>query len=489
MKRLGFNWSNYCFSKALFFVLICLNLCSCSSEDSTISENGSGNNGGFAPESVSKKQFTFYKENQDMWSFKTFFGEEVSIITSSSYFVVKDCNAFYTKNGINTALFECYYAAYATIGDNELGSWTQYELQLTFLSAHHGKYTGKSLDAPLSTNSKTVSGMFVYDSDKGLEHFIENNEDEKDDEKENEGNNLKIDISSPIVDNITINSAMIRGMIYTEIDEQSMEIGVCYSKNDNPTINNQCILSSSKNISTELTNLENNTTYYVRIYVKYKGDVHYSKVASFKTKEVVNEEENVNEYSLKISSVLYYSANNSHSAYIKKKYINEDEANGKRIGLCYGTSPNPTITDFTTPIKTFRSDEVETISGLKPGTVYYIRPYLIKDNKPVYYKETSFETIGNNIKLSAEISPDHEKGTAQYAINMDGTFELYVYFNYFLGGGISEHIGYFGKSEGSFEFTVGETIWEYYNRYRVSAKCVETGIIYSFEGIIGDKEQ
>lgn len=486
MKRLGFNWSNYCFSKAMFFVLICLVLCSCSSDDSV----ASGNEGNYAPETVSKKNFKFYKENQDMWSFEVYFGEEVELITSSSYFFVDDCDAYYEKTGENTAHLFSYYTAYTFISGTKLGVYAEYDLQLTFLSAHHGKYTGKSLDAPLSNNSKTVSGMFVYDTDKGLEHFIENNEEEKDDESDgNEGDKLKIDISSPVVDNVTISSAIIKGMIYTEIDEQYMEIGVCYSKNDNPTINNQCIMSSSKNISTELTNLENNTTYYVRIYVKYKGDVHYSKVVSFKTKEVVNEEENVNEYSLEISRVLYYKENDSHSAYIIRKYIDEDETNGKRIGLCYGTNPNPTITDFTTPIESIRSDVAEVISGLKPGTVYYIRPYLIKDNKPVYYKETSFETIGNNIKLSAEISPDHEIGTAQYAINMDGTFELYVYFDYFLGGGISEHIGYFGKSEGSFEFTIGDSIWEYYNSYRINAKCVETGTIYSFQGKLGDEER
>ena len=93
-------------------------------------------------------------------------------------------------------------------------------------------------------------------------------------------------------------------------------------------------------------------------------------------------------------------------------------------GICYGMSPHPTISDRTTPQKMidkyFRFVDV---SELEPGTVYYLRPYTVKNNKITYYKETSIETVGKNIKLDIELI-NGNKIRLSYSINKSGTYRV-----------------------------------------------------------------
>ena len=70
----------------------------------------------------------------------------------------------------------------------------------------------------------------------------------------------KIELSTPNVQDITANSAVVTGKIYGNEDKKLSEIGVCYGVKDNPTISDKCLKSSSDNINTALNGLEVNTT-------------------------------------------------------------------------------------------------------------------------------------------------------------------------------------------------------------------------------------
>ena len=414
MKRLGFNWSNYCFSKALFLVLIVLNLFACSSEDSATSENGNGDSGDFAPESVSKKQFTFYKEDSDMWSFKAYFGEEPSIITSSSYFTVKDCDAYYTKNGANTASFECYYVAYTYMGGDEIGVWAKYNLQLTFLSAHHGKYAGKLCNNPYNTNEETVSGMFVYDSDKGLDYFVEKEENKGNDEEgeengkdNNEEEQKGFSISSPIIEDISTNGATVKGTIIGE-DVKFQDRGICYSTNKSPTINDSKISQNTNVINKSLSKLFAGTTYYVRLYAKVNDKYYYGEESAFTTngervtklilKEVC-ETSNLIKSRLEVSAILpneigYY-------------------------GLCYGKNPQPKITDNFTEETNRKTNWV--LSNIECGSEYYVRAYHIEGTEVIYYddSETKFVPLKNKqIQYQFDYSIGGFNGGSSYTLSI-----------------------------------------------------------------------
>lgn len=93
-------------------------------------------------------------------------------------------------------------------------------------------------------------------------------------------------------------------------------------------------------------------------------------------------------------------------------------------GICYGKSPHPTVSDKTTSQKLIdKYFRFVKLPELEPGTVYYLRPYTMNNNKVTYYKETSIETVGKNIKLNLE----HLSGNTirlSYSINKSGIYNV-----------------------------------------------------------------
>lgn len=81
--------------------------------------------------------------------------------------------------------------------------------------------------------------------------------------------------------------------------------------------------------------------------------------------------------------------------------IANGNANGNNIsetGFCYGTSPGLTINNDTIhgifPYSIYPWMFRGSIPGLTPGTLYYVRAYLMKNNGDVYYgNEESFTTL------------------------------------------------------------------------------------------------
>lgn len=417
------------FLTTLFLVFASLVFYSCSSNSSSPLEDGG--EGNYAPESVSMKNFRFYKGNQDKWAFEVYFGKEVDLITSSNYFVVDACDAIYEKTGKNMAHFWAYYTAYTFVGGNQVGGYTEYDLQLTFLSAHHGRFTGRVMSKPES-EGESISGMFVFDSEKDLDNFTGQEDQEDSEEEEQE---TKFTLSSPTVENITTNTAKVKGTVYVTGDGESAEMGVCYGKKQAPTINDYHVKSSSANIAVDLNNLDANTAYNVRLYVKYKGEVQYGKAVLFNTKK--EQEPNEDDCYVKISAI---NCNGSkHSVVYSIKYKDEENIRYNPQGVCYSTSPNPTITDYTV-------EKGHDMTGLKSGTVYYVRPYLVKDDKVYYFEETSFETIGGKMKLSSKLYA--KIYTINYEIAMEGTYKFVLCH---WSGSEKEHLGYAEKGKGTFD--------------------------------------
>lgn len=272
----------------------------------------------------------------------------------------------------------------------------------------------------------------------------------------------KVELSTPTVKDITTNSAVVTGNIYGNEGKKLSEIGICYGLKDEPTINDKCLKSSSDNINITLNGLEANTTYYVRLYVKFNGEVKYGKTASFSTEKEPEIDENI----CYVEILRIYSTGRLHFSI---GYTDEDKNVDRAQGICYGTNPNPTITDYTsTSIGTGAM-----LSGLNSGTVYYIRPYFIKNGKVHYYKETSFETIGDKMKLSVEISSDHKKGVVKYSIAMDGTYEMKYRYNRTFDYSTYYHLGYVESGSGSFEFNIDDYSWDKYDKIEITADNIE----------------
>ena len=87
---------------------------------------------------------------------------------------------------------------------------------------------------------------------------------------------VSVEISEPKVSSITTNTAYIEGTIKT-FGLQTDETGICYSTSQMPTINDTKVVLSNNNIEYTLNELTTETTYYVRIYAKVKGEVYYGE--------------------------------------------------------------------------------------------------------------------------------------------------------------------------------------------------------------------
>lgn len=61
-------------------------------------------------------------------------------------------------------------------------------------------------------------------------------------------------------------------------------------------------------------------------------------------------------------------------------------------GICWSTSPNPVVTDNKTTDGNGIGDFVSNMTGLVPGTLYYVRAYATKGNETTYGDEFSFAT-------------------------------------------------------------------------------------------------
>lgn len=85
--------------------------------------------------------------------------------------------------------------------------------------------------------------------------------------------------------NITFESATSGGIISDDGGSEIISKGVCWSTTPDPTLNNSFVDSSTGNLdfNSEITGLEDETTYYVRAYIKNEFDTFYGNQVSFKT--------------------------------------------------------------------------------------------------------------------------------------------------------------------------------------------------------------
>lgn len=191
-----------------------------------------------------------------------------------------------------------------------------------------------------------------------------------------------VDFEDPVVDQITAHTANIIGQIYGN-GSRLDEYGIVYSTNYEPTIDDNRVPIPDTDISYTIFELEVNTTYYVRLYAIIGGQTYYSKEIEFITNEELITNFKVTEY------------------YEDKLVLESDAPRGyKSVDICYGTNPNPTITDSITQAYVSDGKLKVTLKDLSSGTTYYIRAYKIIGGKVEYFdNEFSAETLGGTYYL------------------------------------------------------------------------------------------
>lgn len=168
------------------------------------------------------------------------------------------------------------------------------------------------------------------------------------------------------ISNTTSNKTTVKADAVSDGGFFIIEKGFCYSTSTNPTIQNTHT-SNGANIgeySATLQNLSPNTLYYIRAYARNSAGVGYSEQMSFTTHSglaVVTTKEVTN-----ISST---------SAQCGGDISSDGGFNIIERGVCYSTSPNPTINNAHTSDGVGIGSYVSYLTNLQPNTKYYIRSF------------------------------------------------------------------------------------------------------------------
>ncbi|MBK7629083.1 MAG: DUF1566 domain-containing protein [Bacteroidales bacterium] len=188
-------------------------------------------------------------------------------------------------------------------------------------------------------------------------------------------------ITTNAVSEILDRSAKSGGNLVSDGGDPIVATGVCWSINPNPTIINNKTTGILGVFTSLLTGLVQGTTYYVRAYATNSVGTGYGNEVSFKTLDIASI----------VTSGL--SAVTQTSATCGGNVINDGGAPVTGRGLCWNTTPNPTIMNSKTSDGTGSGIFVSSLTGLTSGTTYYVRSYATNFVGTAYGNEISFTTL------------------------------------------------------------------------------------------------
>ncbi len=205
--------------------------------------------------------------------------------------------------------------------------------------------------------------------------------------------------------------------------------GICWSTNQNPTTADFKTSDASLNIlganpfdltsaqaqpitfSSSMTALSPGTTYYVRAYATNSAGTSYGEQVSFTTLAA-----------LPTISTTVITGITSSSASGGGNITNSGGANVTARGVCWSTSQNPVITGSKTTDGNGTGTFTSSITGLLPGTTYYVRAYATNSAGTEYGEQRSFTTLADpaTVVSAPATSITSSSFTANGGVTADG---------------------------------------------------------------------
>ncbi len=183
---------------------------------------------------------------------------------------------------------------------------------------------------------------------------------------------------------VTTSTAETGGDITHSGSSPIIERGICWGTSHNPTISNSHIANGAGigDFSIALTGLSSGTTYFVRAYAINSEGTSYGNELSFTTLMPVLP-------SLTTKAPTYTTTTTATSG------GNITKSGGSVVisrGVCWSTSHNPTTYNSHTVDGTGTGSYTSALTGLSPGTTYYVRAYAINEVGVAYGNEVSLTT-------------------------------------------------------------------------------------------------
>ncbi len=217
-------------------------------------------------------------------------------------------------------------------------------------------------------------------------------------------------LTTNAVSGITQVSAVCGGSIQAGGGIYVSSRGVCWNLTGSPTLADPHTSdgTGTGSFSSSLTGLTGNTVYYVRSYAVNESGVSYGDAKTFTTSPVMA--------TLSTTPVTYITTNSVQTG------GNITSAGGSTVtdrGVCWSTSPNPTLANSKTTSGSGTGVFVVTVTNLTPNTTYYLRSYATNAVGTSYGNELTFNTLTNPIVPTVTTSP--VSGFTSTSITSGGT--------------------------------------------------------------------
>lgn len=201
-------------------------------------------------------------------------------------------------------------------------------------------------------------------------------------------------VSTVKVSSITSITANCTGEVLSDGGWNVYERGVCWGINPSPTIQDNKITNGNGrgSFSCNITGLSPSTNYYVRAYAINSSGVGpgYGEVLNFKTNSAI--------LSPTVSTT-EVSEIKSNSAKVGGNVTSDGGSNITERGVFYSTNTVSSGTKM--EIGNGTGLFSTTLSGLNPGTTYYVKAYAINTEGIAYGGSVNFTTLVGNISLIA----------------------------------------------------------------------------------------
>jgi uncharacterized protein (TIGR02145 family) len=203
---------------------------------------------------------------------------------------------------------------------------------------------------------------------------------------------------------VTPNTAEAGGEVTQMGDTPVSQKGVCWSTNPNPTINDSLTNdgTGTGSFTSTLTNLTANTSYYVRAYATNSGGTAYGEQLEFTT--LVGDAPVIN--TVAVSEIT------KNSAISGGTITDEGDTPVTQKGVCWSTSPDPTLNDSISNDGAGSEDFTSTLSGLSVNTTYYVRTYAINAAGTAYGEEVEFTTLAGDFPTITTVAVTNVTTTA-----------------------------------------------------------------------------
>jgi len=202
-------------------------------------------------------------------------------------------------------------------------------------------------------------------------------------------------LTTTAVTEITSSNAISGGMITDNGGAAVTVRGVCWSTSPNPTTagNKTEDGAGSGSFTSNITGLEANTKYYVRAYATNSAGTAYGNQLEFTTALGIN---------LPVLTTKPVTEIDRHTAVSGGDITSDGGGTISARGICWSTSPNPTIEDDKTEDGDGTGSFVSNVTGLESNTTYYLRAYATNEAGTGYGNEIEFTTLQEGLVIDID---------------------------------------------------------------------------------------